>query len=143
MQKKMTLMRSLAAFALAGSLGCANAEVISFDGIGDDGEAFTFYTEDGFMVFPAGDRGSTTPSKPAFRHLQSADPGCGPECFTPRTPLISLSLQWTSTQRHAGSISIIGYEGMPMFGFSTTIPNPFGQFVTTFNAASDVLIDLL
>jgi hypothetical protein len=152
MQKKMTLMRSLAALALAGSLGCANAEVISFDGIGADGEPFTFYTEDGFMVFPAGGEpwiNNTVYGKPepsVIFNRRRGDPELWAGMFIRTEDTADFTFSAVDLYSSVTPIPyrFIGYnEGMPMFDLSATMPNTFGQFVTAFNAASDVLIDLL
>lgn len=152
MQNKMTPLRSLAALALAGYLGCANAEVIGFDGIGDDGEPFTFYTEDGFMVFPAGGEpwinntvyGRPAPSVIFNRHRGDPERWAGMFIRAEDVSDFTFSAVDLYSSVTPTPYRFIGYnEGMPLFDFSATMPNTFGQFVTAFNAASDVLIDLL
>jgi hypothetical protein len=133
-------------------LGCAKAEVIGFDGIGDNGEPFTFYTEDGFMVFPAGGEpwinntvyGRPAPSVIFNRHR--GDPERWAGMFICAEDVSDFTFSAVDLYSSVTPIPyrFIGYnEGMPLFDFSATLPNTFGQFVTAFNAASDVLIDLL
>jgi hypothetical protein len=152
MQNKMTPLRGLAALALAGCLGCANAEVISFDDIGDNGEPFTLYTEDGFMVFPAGGEpwiNNTVYGKPApsvIFNRQRGDPELWAGMFIRAEDTSDFTFSAVDLYSSVTPIPyrFIGYdEGMPMFDVSATMPITFGQFVTALNAASDVLIDLL
>lgn len=152
MQNKMTLLRRLAALALAGCLGCANAEVITFDGIGDNGEPFTFYTEDGFMVFPAGGEpwvNNTVYGKPAPSVIfsrQRGDPELWAGIFIRAEDISDFTFSAVDLYSSVTPIPyrFIGYdEGMPVFDVSATMPNTFGQFLTALNTASDVLIDLL
>lgn len=147
------LKRLLAAGALAASTISAQAAVIGFDDLtGGQNDPFYFYTEDGFMVFPAGGEpwvqnvvyGKPAPSVIFHRPREA------PELFAGMFVRAEDSSDFTFAAVDLYSsvtpipFRFVGYdENVPVFDVYGTMPNTFGQFLTALNPNVDVLIDLL
>lgn len=146
--KRMLLVCAVAAISFS-----AQAAVIGFDDIGENGVPFTFHTEDGFMVFPAGGAdwvNNTVYGAPAPSVIFSRKRG-EPEIWAGAFVRAEETLPFTFSAVDLYSsltpipYRFIGYkDGMLVFDVSNTMPNTFGSFKTAFNPDyASSLIDLL
>ena len=147
------MKRLLAAGALATSSISAQAAAIGFDDLtGGQNDPFYFYTEDGFMVFPAGGEpwvqnvvyGKPAPSVIFHRPREAPELFAG--MFVRAEDLSDFTFSAVDLYSSVTPIPyrFIGYdENVPVFDVYGTMPNTFGQFMTALNPNGDVLIDLL
>lgn len=146
--KRMLLVCAVAAISFS-----AQAAVIGFDDIGENGTPFTFYTEDGFMVFPAGGAdwvnntvyGAPAPS--VIFNRKRGEPEIWAGAFVRAEETLPFTFSAVDLYSSVTPIPyrFIGYkDGMPVFDVSNTMPNTFGRFETAFNPDyATILIDLL
>ena len=148
-----SMKRFLQICAISAVTVSAQATVIGFDDLtGSQNDPFFFYTEDGFLVFPAGgepwvqniDGGKPAPSVIFDR------PRGAPELWAGMFIRAEDFSQFTfaAVDLYSGATPIpyrfLGYdENVPMFDVFGTMPNTFGQFLTAMNPNGDVLIDML
>jgi len=131
----------------------AQGATIGFDNLtGSQNDPFHFYTEAGFMVFPAGgepwvqnivhgkpapsvifDRSRDAPELWAGMFIRAESGGnftfAAVDLYSSMTPIPYRFLAYD--------------EGTPVFDFSSTMPNTIGQFMTADNPYGDVAMDLL
>lgn len=146
--KRMLLVCAIAAISFS-----AQAAVIGFDDIGENGTPFTLYTEDGFMVFPAGGAdwvnntvyGAPAPS--VIFNRKRGEPEIWAGIFVRAEETLPFTFSAVDLYSSLTPIPyrFIGYkDGMPVFDVSNTMPNTFGSFKTAFNPDfASSLIDLL
>jgi hypothetical protein len=145
--------RLLQICALTAINATAQAATIGFDDLaGGQNDPFYFHTEAGFIVFPAG-------GEPWVQNIVYGNPAPSVIFHRPRgAPEL-----WAGMFIRSGdgsdftfaavdlysSVTAIPYrflaydEGMPVFDFTATMPNTFGQFKTADNPYGDIAIDLL
>lgn len=146
--KRMLLVCAVAAISFS-----AQAAVIGFEDIAENGTPFMFHTEDGFMVFPAGGAdwvNNTVYGAPAPSVIFNRRRG-EPEIWAGVFVRAEETLPFTfSAVDLYSSVTPIPYrftgykDGMPIFDVSDTMRNTFGSFKTAFNPDySTSVIDLL
>ena len=150
----LILMRRLLQIsALAAICTIGQAATIGFNDLsGSQNDPFSFYTEAGFMVFPAGGEPwvqNIVYGKPAPSVIFNR-PRDAPELWAGMFIRAEGGSNFTFAAVDLySSVTPIPYrflaydEGMPVFDFTATMPNTMGQFKTADNPYGDVAMDLL
>ena len=144
--------RFLQACAVTMVASSAHAAVIGFDDISGNGTPFTFYTEDGFFMFPTSGADwfqNTVYGAPAPFIQFWRQPG-EPENWGSLFVRADAAADFTfSSVDVYSSVTPIPYrfigsnDGLFVFDISSTMPNTFGQFRTAANPQFSAVIDLL
>lgn len=147
------MKRLLQICAMTALTAIAQAATIGFDDLaGSQNDPFSFYTEAGFMVFPAG-------GEPWVQNIVYGKPAPSVIFHRPRDAPELWAGMFIRAEDGSdfifaavdlySSVTPIPYrflaydEGMPVFDFTSTMPNTMGQFKTADNPHGDVAMDLL